>query len=608
MDAQAQSERLVRVRAHAQQVLEGIERIHQILKPAIPLDQLPGWRELRARPLLWSTPDKPWLVATLFGPTGSGKSTVFRLLTGVNVPAGDAVRPVTFNSVAAIPDELDDPTLLQKLFPFSKLAPLQDPSALTDKTLERDTLFYVSYGRPNATSTLNLILADVPDFDTIYKSNWIKAEDMMRRAEIVLFTVYPSAYMDQVVIQNLENCCTHAGQLAILFNKVEDRYQAELIWNDLVHKTKTAPEFASFQKTKRRNGQTLAQFLEQANVYYSPYSRQPRLEDIQPLRPGIDAFNSLLTGAGGLEVLLASLREDSSKAAQSCIQLARDADAEITQIAHNIDLARQQLLQAGALVAGTCFPAGALTQHILDTARQYRPRWIRILSSPATLAVQALSKSKEALRQVLGSKAKPLSDLEKERMQDVIDQLLTALRAHLPESGLTMELCQQLRQDSALQQFPPPPQAWDEDVLETVRTWVKAHPWRTTVLGSANDLLVTIGGAAVGIDLLITGGQTVLWGSVIAGKLGLVGAAGAGGAAAGALLAFYERLGLRDTIERADLAWREKRSQQIADHLAEHLVGPVFLNQWHARKSQLEQLPLEEYRSACAALNEATNA
>ena len=43
------------------------------------------------------------LVATLYGPTGAGKSTLCRLLTGVPVPAGDDVRPVSYASVVIVP-------------------------------------------------------------------------------------------------------------------------------------------------------------------------------------------------------------------------------------------------------------------------------------------------------------------------------------------------------------------------------------------------------------------------------------------------------------------------------------------------------------------------
>lgn len=122
-------------RSQIEITLEGIESLRAWTEDGRALDALPGWRELKGRPLVWASKgEKPWLVATLFGPTGAGKSTVFSLLTGLQVPAGNVIRPVTFNPIVAIPQSLSLPHRIAGLFPFKKLSPLDDFEKLMDKT------------------------------------------------------------------------------------------------------------------------------------------------------------------------------------------------------------------------------------------------------------------------------------------------------------------------------------------------------------------------------------------------------------------------------------------------------------------------------------------
>lgn len=67
------------------------------------------------------------LVATLYGPTGAGKSTLFRLLTGIPVPAGDEVRPVSYASALAVPSPLANKEALCTILSGLEPVPLDFP-------------------------------------------------------------------------------------------------------------------------------------------------------------------------------------------------------------------------------------------------------------------------------------------------------------------------------------------------------------------------------------------------------------------------------------------------------------------------------------------------
>jgi energy-coupling factor transporter ATP-binding protein EcfA2 len=584
--------------------LEGIEQLSVLLFQEHSLDDTPGWRELKARPLIWrDSGESPWLVATLFGPTGAGKSTVFRLLTGLMVPAGNTVRPVTFNPLVAFPENSGAAEVAPELFPFHELSEISDLDLLKDKTVSREILFYTSYRQLNDETKLGLVLADVPDFDTIYQKNWEKAEDMLRRAEVVLFTIYPAAYMDHIVVSNLQKCCLHAGKLALLFNKVESREQAEIIWQDLIQKVSSAEEFATFQQNFRSNGSPLFEFLKQADVYFSLQSPNPSLAEIRPLTHSAPDFCSLLTGLDGARILLSSLKEDTRKGIATCLKLCDQAEDQIIALERQVTIAEKHLKNAASIVVGTVAPMGKISELILQSAQEYRPQWIKLVGVPLSFITELISKSTSSLKRYFQGSVKPIDELEQDRLSQILDELFTAWRADLPEANLSMETLQRARENFKSHNQAPPSSDWESVVKQSAKEWALKNPWKTKVLGSINDLLLSLGGAAAGVDLLLTGAQTTLWSGVVLGKLGLVGAAGAGSAVAGAFLRFFEKLGLRKTLEIADASWRKHRSEEISNHIRKNLAEPLFLAKWEQDLAKLKQTPLSDYRGSCDRLD-----
>ena len=130
---------------------------------------LPEWQAMVKRcDALQAQGAQPALVAMLYGPTGAGKSTLFRLLTGVEVPAGDSRRPMSYACTLAVPQDMAQEEHLGRIFPHFQLQPLQSMEQLTRHQHSASLLLYTPY---QAATGVPLILADVPDFDSIAQQN-----------------------------------------------------------------------------------------------------------------------------------------------------------------------------------------------------------------------------------------------------------------------------------------------------------------------------------------------------------------------------------------------------------------------------------------------------
>lgn len=114
-----------------------------------------------------------------------------------------------------------------------------------------------------------------------------------------------------------------------------------------------------------------------------------------------------------------------------------------------------------------------------------------------------------------------------------------------------------------------------------------------------SEMLVLLGGAALVLDLAVSGG---VFGAM--GQLGVAGAAGAGSLGAGTVLKMFEELKLKDILEKADAKWRAQRRDELEAHLREHLAEPFFAQGWQERIRALNEADPE----ACLAAAEAIRA
>lgn len=338
-------------------------------------DLLSGWKALKTRYSSFQMRGKdPVLIATLYGPSGAGKSTLFKLLTGVEVPAGGAVRPCSMACAAAVPESIDDPQKLAALFPdhISEKMVSQSQIRQTDGP---DRLLFATYASDKK-HPIQLVLVDVPDFNTVEKTNWDKAEKMLERAEVVIFMVYDNAYSDEKVIQELSRCCKKSAKMAYMLT-MTNADAAKQIWQDLLQKV--PGKFAEFQE-QRADGKTLHQFLSESPVYYSPRSERPSLENVYPLHESTPLLQSLLHGFDAEKTIISGLREPALQTVISCKSFMENAELDLVGMQEQDRAMQADLLLHAKAVAFSEFPAGRLVQIVLEEAKLRRPWYLRFIT------------------------------------------------------------------------------------------------------------------------------------------------------------------------------------------------------------------------------------
>lgn len=338
-------------------------------------DLLSGWKALKTRYSSFQMRGKdPVLIATLYGPSGAGKSTLFKLLTGVEVPAGGAVRPCSMACAAAVPESIDDPQKLAALFPdhISEKMVSQSQIRQTDGP---DRLLFATYASDKK-HPIQLVLVDVPDFNTVEKTNWDKAEKMLERAEVVIFMVYDNAYSDEKVIQELSRCCKKSAKMAYMLT-MTNADAAKQIWQDLLQKVPV--KFAEFQE-QRADGKTLHQFLSESPVYYSPRSERPSLENVYPLHESTPLLQSLLHGFDAEKTIISGLREPALQTVISCKSFMENAELDLVGMQEQDRAMQADLLLHAKAVAFSEFPAGRLVQIVLEEAKLRRPWYLRFIT------------------------------------------------------------------------------------------------------------------------------------------------------------------------------------------------------------------------------------
>lgn len=581
-------------------LLEKLPPLHARVRPGENIDKLDGWRALQQKPrALVESGGRPLLVATLYGPTGAGKSTLFTLLTGIEVPRSIR-RPTSHGCAIAASPEVIGARLYERLFPEYQIKPLDDPRVLEREHLPAANL-YVAPSDSVGESGFLAVLADVPDFNAIDQTNWRKAEAMLARAEIVLFVTYPESYKDAVVIQHLRPACRLAGHLIFLFNKMPgakgdfERLTREL-WDDLLAYT-SKPE-SGFQET-RQDGRSLHEFLASSPVYSAPFDEKLTLERIAPLRKGDAPFSSALRGLDAGEVLLSNLIEVSASATSSVRALLAAAEEREKEIEKRIATARDYIADEARWIAATQFPIGRLLAGLADEARENRPWYLRPIGIAASVVIRVASVPVKQIRRLLERGAPEFGrqeEIERDRRIESVERLIDAWRSAFTneqDGSLSAGRCREASNRLNAAPLPPVSIKWEDFVRERGRAWVREHKLRAVVFSSLWDILIVGGCAAIGIDLLAVGGV---------GTLTTLAAAGAGTTATGALARAMGSLFLKNVLDEADMRWKEERAEEMAAHLEQGLADPLFLADWKAALPAVGKEARAELAAACAKL------
>lgn len=570
----------------------------------------PGWRSICSIPesIILHDDKKPILVLCLTGPSGGGKSTIFKLLTGINVPSGSGVRPVSYNSVMAIPDSLPMATARQILPTFHSMVELVDPNQVRDKQLSTQTLLHAVY-TPGGEALVHSMIADIPDFNTVETSNWDKAECMMARADLMLFVTQADNYKDDRVVEVLRRCCMSTGKLAYIITKVDGetpdavRSNAVAIWDDMRESAKSKLE--SF-RGQRADGQPLWQYLGEAEAFYSSVCGSPKLHDYLRVETGMPGLSEICMGMDAEGIL----RQRMLQLAQGGIELGRNlcdkAEARREKLEISIATVENTVKAVSTYIAKSEFPIGKFLDILVDTVNGSRPLWLQTITRPiswtAKLVRVPLRSVNEWVRRLRKAgkpgNVKPREQLEMLRLKNATNQLIDAWRGEFPElrsNSLSADRTTMERTGFLNVALPETKgMEWESYIREQARLWTRQHRVKALFLGSLSDVLTLLGGAMVVVDLAAGG----------IGTLSTLAAIGGGGMAMGFVLKVIEEFGLGIDMNKASQSWEAERGAQFFEHIRNHFARPLFTGAWEKERNELSSAPITDCHRLCRHLSD----
>ncbi|GAB4272999.1 MAG: hypothetical protein Kow0029_12190 [Candidatus Rifleibacteriota bacterium] len=544
--------------------------------------------------------EKPVIIATLVGPSGSGKSTIFNLLTGLDTPAGGMVRPMTFSSTVAIPSQIYNKFDHQTLFPGFELVELFSPSDLYNKNTPVNQIFKSSYQQPR--SDFWLCLVDIPDFNTTETTNWTKAEQMIERADAVIFTVYTEAYKDQKTYEFLKKCCRFSGNLSYILTKIDSQNPAESAKEVRTDLISTAGKDKDFTE-KRANDITLLTYLTNAPFYYSQRANKPEISNFYPIANTDLTFSEFLFSQKGLEIILSHYLQSISVGINSCREICCIAQKRSEKVQKILYKVENQITKASQKIVGEEFPIFYVLAMIRKMLEEHRPGLLQRLIRPISILGQgirqAINTVQQKIRDIkpedLSQEIRQRNQLERQRLQKEIEKLIEKWRDSGFGDQLGMENCRFYMNEFLKLELPPVDDEWELFVREKLEDWCQKNKNRWVWINVINEFLILAGTGLFMADLFIGGGI---------GSLGLVAVYGGGTAAGGFLTSLVNNLGLALEIQAASNRWKELRQQTYCNFIKSNLAKPLFLGPLEQEAETLNRERLNKCFSSCDKLEE----
>ncbi|NLF97529.1 MAG: hypothetical protein GX569_12375 [Candidatus Riflebacteria bacterium] len=589
---------LVATRRHVQTLIDYIPSLHRSLKELQP--ELEPVKLLEKMPVKIVDVDDVPVVATAFcGPSGAGKSTIFNLVTQLKVPAGGAVRPMTHASLVATPQQIAENIDLARLFPRFQLEPMQAVSDLRNPASPGDRLFYSTYPNAPETKGLWVCLIDIPDFNTTHRENWEKAEQMIERADSVIFTVYNEAYKSQKTFEILKRVLRLSGSVTYVLTKLDPtncRENATAIRDDLIACARQDAEF----HVQRSNGESLVDFLENAPFYYSAYDNELRIEKILPLEHCAENFYDHIFGQQGLTTILKRQLQTIAAGRELCETTCSSARHVQQSNALKIEKCDELLQQAATRIAGNEFPIFAILEMISRILEENRPNIIKRLFFPLTKLGSGLRRVYDSIRNLLVTPAKSdglhqRSEVERQRLRSETDRLIEDWRRLYSSDELPYDKCRNLAETLHSSELPPVSKEWEAHVEAEMRIYLQKNPNLWIWLDVIKELIKGAGAGLIAADIVIDGGLGTM------GTLALIGGAGALG---GVLSEIFTLMGLREQVKDANNRWVKERKTAYFNHLRDKLARPLFLDKLLNTAEDLQPDIIERCEAACNELKE----
>ncbi len=551
----------------------------------------------------------PPLVAVLMGPTGAGKSSWFRLLTGVEVPAGGPRRPMTRACAVAVPPELCDETFLKGVFPDYLPVRLETPEQLCEAASD-DLLFYYPSSPEKGGQGLPLILADVPDFNSVECANWESAEKMLARAELVVFVVFGESYSDHRSVEMLAKCCRSAANLIYLFTKTSPEAAAAMR-RHLLQLVAEKEELGFHER--RADGRTLMQCLAESRFYCSPFADPrtgPRLDEAVPLDDDAPGLVSWLRGQDGSLLVFLGLLEAVREATLSAKELLLAAKGRKEKLQADLATCDALVRDAAEFIARGIFPAGKPLELAIEEARRHSPSLVRSLARVMGYVSGTVKGAVHAASEILSSllsgrsagEAPPactLEELEKNKLRESLELLIDRLRSRFPEAAapggtLSAERIDAIREGLLSRPLPEVGTDWESAVREKLATWCRENRRLAMALTILPPTLNLAGLGLIAADLGLSGG---LFGTTLGSLTGLA----ASNAAAAWFIERFAELRLGEVAEHAYRDWARQRADELEVFLRQYFAEELT-QEWRENLRQLETIPIDRCLQACRSI------
>jgi GTP-binding protein EngB required for normal cell division len=157
-------------------------------------------------------------VVAIAGATGSGKSSTFNALTGLDLAAVGVRRPTTSHTTACVWGEEGAPELLEWL------------GIPARHQIQRGSM--LDTGREDS-SMQGVVLLDLPDHDSTEVAHHLEVDRLVKLADLLVWVLDPQKYADAAIHDRyLAPYATHQGVMLVVLNHIdtvpEDRRRAML--------------------------------------------------------------------------------------------------------------------------------------------------------------------------------------------------------------------------------------------------------------------------------------------------------------------------------------------------------------------------------------------
>lgn len=192
--------------------LEALDTARTLAEGRIDPDQLRGLYDVLDRASTRRSLSSAHTVVGIFGPTGSGKSSLLNALTGTDLARVAARRPTTAEPLAVIWGEDGSGDLLDWLQVRHRHVVPDGTSLLAGSGASR--------ADSNGSAEGGLILLDLPDFDSTASSHRAVVERLAGQVDVLLWVTDPQKYADAALHRGfLEPLATHGAVTLVALNQ-----------------------------------------------------------------------------------------------------------------------------------------------------------------------------------------------------------------------------------------------------------------------------------------------------------------------------------------------------------------------------------------------------